>query len=176
MEQFFYWLGNIANGLSLLTLFVSVLTYVKVQREAKKLARSLQQLPPLNTLPELIEFHKGVDSSRPVALVFSLIPSLGSIRPSVQDFLQAHNCTMPIEEVEMPGLGPNNIAKFYEQVRHKKQILQAKGYTEVHLFIGGPVQAATIIGGLLSNWMPVKLYHRPPGSHTYEYWAPIMRN
>lgn len=174
MEGFFYWLGNVANGLSLLTLAVSVLTYLKVQSEARKLQRSLKAIPSSEDLPKLIEWHEGIDSPRPVALVFSLIPNLGSIRPSVEDFLVAKNWRMPIEEVALFGIGPENIAEFYEQVKYKKQELQGKGYTEVHLFIAGPVQAATIIGRFMSNWKPVKLYHKPLGGHTYEYWAPLV--
>ena len=151
MEQFLYWMGNAANLLSLLTLAVSILTYTKVKSEAKKLQRSLKNMPFTENLSELIELHEGIDSPRPVALVFSLIPNLGSIKPSVQDFLISKSWKMPIEEVELLGISPKNIPEFYEKVRQKKREIQEKGHTEVHLFIAGPIQAGTIIGNFLSK-------------------------
>jgi SMODS-associated and fused to various effectors sensor domain len=174
MEQFFFWLGNIANILSLFTLVVSVLTFLKVQQEARKLTRSLAQVPPVDNLREAIDFAETIHSPKPVALAFSLTPTVGSIKNSVQGFLVAKRWRMPIEEVEMNGLSPDNIQEFYEKVRHEKRRLDLKGYTEVHLFFSGPVQAGTLVGCLFSNWIPVKLYHKTQGG-SYEYWMPLLK-
>lgn len=175
MDSFFTWLGNIANVLSLITLLFSILTYFKVKKETRKLTESLAQVPSLKDISEHINFSANINSPRPVALAFSLTPTGSSIKPPVQNFLNAKNRKMPVEEIQMNGISIDNIQDFYKQVCGKKLELELKEYTEVHLFFNGPVQAATIVGCLFSNWMPVKLYHRPQGSSSYEYWMPLIK-
>ena len=85
------------------------------------------------------------------------------------------NWNMPVEEVEISGISPDNISEFYEKVLQKKREILEKGHTEVRLFISEPVQAATITSNFLSNWMPVKLYHKSQGGQTYEYWSPLVK-
>jgi SMODS-associated and fused to various effectors sensor domain len=175
MEKFFFWLGNIANILSLLTLVISTLTFLKVRQETRKLTQSLAQIPPVDNLDEAIQFAATINSPRPVALALSLTPTVGSIKQPVQDFLRAKRWEkMPIVEVEMHGISPENMAEFYEKVRTVKRQLDLKGCTEVHLFISGPIQAGTIVGCLFSNWKPVKLYHKAQGG-SYEYWMPLIK-
>lgn len=168
------WLGNIADSFSLVTLVVSTLTYFKVQSETKKLRQTLKKLPLVDNLDELIKFCNGINSPKPIALRFSLTPTVGSIKTPIQNFLIAQGWNMPIEEIEMNGINPQNLQDFYQEIRKKKRELEVQGFTEVHLFLSGPVQAGSIVGCLFSHWMPVKLYHLKQGG-TYEYWMPLIK-
>jgi hypothetical protein len=174
MDAFFSRLGNVADVLSLATLVFSALTFFKVQSEARKLRQSLKQIPPPDDLKQCIQLCQGINSPRPVALILSLTPHTGSIKPVVEDFLRANQWNMGIEEVNFDGISPHNLELFYQEVRNKKRELDLKAYTEIHLFLSGPVQAGTILGCLLSNWKPVKLYHKVQGG-SYEYWMPLIK-
>lgn len=84
---------------------------------------------------------------------------------------------MPVEELTMPGLNDaNDIALFIAGLRRKKQAIQDAGYTEVHLFIAGPIIAGVAVGGIFDNWKPIKLYHKASNTpaQTYEYWMPLI--
>jgi hypothetical protein len=174
MNEFFSNLGNVADILSLATLLFSALTFFKVQSETRKLRQSLKQIPPPDDLNQCIQLCRGINSPRPVALALSLTPHTGSIKASVKDFLMANQWNMNIEEVNIDGISPHNLELFYQEVRNKKRELDLNSYTEVHLFFSGPVQAGTIVGCLLSNWKPVKLYHKVQGG-SYEYWMPLIK-
>lgn len=84
---------------------------------------------------------------------------------------------MPIEELNMNGINsPKDLEAFVNALREKRRYLEAAGFTELHLFIAGPVQAGTIIGSMYRNWIPVKLYHKPSPAppQVYEYWMPLI--
>lgn len=174
MDTFLSRLGNVADVLSLATLLFSGLTFFKVQSETKKLREMLKQVPPPNDLKKSIELCRGINSPRPVALILSLTPHIGSIKSMVEDFLLANQWNMEIEEVNFDGINPENIEVFYQEIRNKKRELDEKRYTEIHLFLSGPVQAGTILGCLFCNWKPVKLYHKVQGG-SYEYWMPLIK-
>jgi hypothetical protein len=175
MENLFAWLGNIVNLITLATFGISLATYFKVQTEAQKIRNSLKNLPPVENLRQSITNSQGISTIKPVALGFSLTPTIGSIKKSIEDFLTEKKWKMPVEEVEMEGIhNEQDVQEFYEKVRLKKRELELEGYTEVHLFFSGPVQAGVIVGGLLSNWKPVKLYHKQQGGG-YVYWMPLVK-
>lgn len=174
MDAFLSRLGNVADVLSLATLLFSALTFFKVQSEARELRERLKEVPPPNDLKKSIELCRGINSPRPVALILSLTPHTGSIKPAVEDFLVANQWSMAIEEVNFDGISPDNIESFYQEIRNKKRELDLKRYTEIHLFFSGPVQAGTILGCLLCNWKPVKLYQKIQGG-SYEYWMPLIK-
>jgi hypothetical protein len=121
--------------------------------------------------------HDGIKSVAPVAFALSLTENTESIRPSVAQFLQHTNWKMDIEELNLNGLNPTtNLEHFVNALREKRRLFEAKGYTEVHVFISGPVVAGAILGSLFDNWIPVKLYHKPTPAppHLYEYWMPLL--
>jgi hypothetical protein len=109
----------------------------------------------------------------------SLTPQSGSIENAVKTFLKTQGWDMPIEEINMDGIkGREGVLNFINEVKKKKRFIEGAGYTEVHLFISGPVQAGTLLGAFLDNWLPVKLYHKPTPAppQFYEYWAPLFKN
>mgnify|MGYP000255766719 CR=1 FL=1 len=185
--EFFTILGHISNIAGLATFFVSIVIYFKVQTETKKIRKTIREkigsLPPALELDQQINYSEKINTLRPVAWAFSLTPTHGSIVNPVRGFLEMKKETtgveawgMPIKEIEMEGINtPQDIQDFYNQVRRKKRELEIDGYTEVHLFFSGPIPGASIVGCLLSNWMPVKLYHKPQGNPSYIYWMPLVK-
>jgi hypothetical protein len=126
---------------------------------------------------ELIKLHEGVKSSAPVALAISLLRDIHSIKNSVQTFLDAKGWKMPIVELTKDGINtPQDLEDFVNLLHEKKRYFEQTAYTEIHLFIAGPVQAGAIVGALYDNWIPVKLYHKPtpPPPSVYEYWMPLL--
>lgn len=120
---------------------------------------------------------EGVTTARPLALAICLLPSLRSIKGDVEGYLDGKGWAMPVEELTMPGLNDaNDIALFIAGLRRKKQAIQDAGYTEVHLFIAGPIIAGVAVGGIFDNWKPIKLYHKASNTpaQTYEYWMPLI--
>lgn len=120
---------------------------------------------------------EGITTKRPLALAICLIPSLRSIKADVETYLEGKGWTMPVEELVMPGLADiNDIARLVAGLQLKKQAIQDSGYTELHLFIAGPIIAGVAAGGILDNWKPVKLYHKASNtpSQSYEYWMPLI--
>jgi hypothetical protein len=167
--------GNVANLVTVIAAGISLLTYLKVKSEARKLRQNIKKLPPPDDLQDTIKRCQKINSAYPVALGFSLSPTVGSIKKPIQEYLRIQGWKMPVEEINMNGInGESDILEFYNQTRNIKLELESKGYTEVHLFFSGPVQAATIVGCLFSNWMPVKLYHKQQGSG-YVYWMPLIK-
>jgi hypothetical protein len=113
----------------------------------------------------------------PVAFALSLVPSSESIKRVVDQFLQFQGWEMPVEELNMNGINnAKDLEAFVNALREKRRHFEVMGCTELHLFIQGPVQAGTIIGGIFRNWIPVKLYHKPSPQppQIYEYWMPLI--
>ncbi len=124
----------------------------------------------------MIEESRGVNTPNPVALAVSLIHDTRSIRRDVELFLEKQGWQMPIEEIEMNGLnGKDDFERYVALLRETRRKLSEQGATELHLFFSGPVQAATVLGAIYRNWIPVKLYHKPRGgpAYEYEYWMPL---
>jgi hypothetical protein len=166
-------LGNLSDIIGLGTFLLSILIYLRVKSETRRIRRSLAQLSHSDDLNLLIKEGSQIKTTKPVALAFSLTPTVESLKPAVEEFLKGQELKMPIEEVNRSGLSASTIQDFYGAVKQKKLELDMKGYTEVHLFFSGPVQAGVIVGCLFSNWKPVKLYHKGPV--TYEYWMPLAK-
>jgi SMODS-associated and fused to various effectors sensor domain len=176
MVDFLAILGITSSLVSIGTFVFSILTYIRVKSNTKKLRSALAQLPALESLPQIIEHSKAINSSSPIALAFSLTPGKGSLRKQVQDFLQGSGMKMPVDEVQQDGLSPENIQEFYELVRAKKREIDAKELTEVHIFFSGPIPAAMIVGCLFTNWLPVKMYHYQQQTGSYVYWMPLIKS
>jgi len=177
MEQFWTWFGRVDNVMGVAGVLFGIATFVLVWRQERRLRSQLRDKAALGNFAELRSLHEGIQSANPVAFALSLIPTSESIRGSVQGFLRSQGWDMPIEELNLDGL--NNAAdleRFINALREKRRAFDDQGYTEIHLFIAGPVQAGTIIGSLFRNWIPVKLYHKPTPAppQIYEYWMPLL--
>ncbi len=177
MDKFWTWFGRADNIVGIGTALISLCTLWLVWRQERRLRAQVREKALLANFADLRAQHEGIKSVKPVAFALSLIPTSDSIKGSVETFLRSQGWQMPIEELNRDGL--NNAADleaFINALREMRRYLEAAGYTEIHLFIAGPVQAGAIIGAVLRNWIPVKLYHKPTPAppQVYEYWMPLL--
>jgi hypothetical protein len=177
MEYFWTWFGRADNLISVSTAVISLCTLLLVWRQERRLRSQAREKAQIANFADLRTQHEGIKSSKPVAFALSLIPTADSIKPQVETFLRVQGWKMPIEELNMDGLNsPEELEAFVNALRQKRRYFQACGFTEIHLFIAGPVQAGTIVGSMFRNWIPVKLYHKPSPAppQVYEYWIPLI--
>ncbi len=177
MEKFWTWFGRVDNVFGIIAALISAATFVLVWRQERRLRAQVREKAPLKNFTEMRSQHEGIQSTNPVAFALSLIPTSESIKGSVQTFLSSQGWDMPIEELNLDGLNnAEDLERFINALRERRRVFDDVGYTEIHLFIAGPVQAGTIIGSLLRNWIPVKLYHKPNPAppQIYEYWLPLF--
>lgn len=172
------WIGRLDNILGILTVIFSGYAAYRLWRQNQRyqtLAREIQQSIDIR---QRIQDYKGVQTAKPVALAMSLLPTLPSIKENVETYLKSNKLKMPMKEVNLPGInGADDLESLVKAVQNKKIEMQSDGCTEVHLFLAGPVAAGVIIGSLLNNWVPVKIYHKPTPSpaNVYEYWMPLLK-
>ena len=152
-------------------------SFVLLWRQNRRLRELVKLTPRVENFAELRKVHDGVKSSAPVAFALSLIPVGDSIKSQVETFLRHQGWKIPIEELNLNGINnPEDLEGFINALREKRRFFEASGFTEIHIFIAGPVQAGTIIGSIFRNWIPVKLYHKPNPAppQVYEFWAPLV--
>ena len=168
--------GNIANIVTVGTALISLLTFATVLWQTKLLRQNMKGLSSSNNLKKLIRSGKDITTDKPVALAIDLITGDNSLKISVKKFLTLEYAKRKINiaSINMQGIkDENDIEELYHKVKQTRQYLDNKGYTEVLLFVKAPVQAGTIIGSMMNNWIPVKLYHFQQGK--YEYWTPLVK-
>jgi hypothetical protein len=176
-ETFWTWFGRVDNVMGVAGAIFGMATFALVWRQERRLRSQAREKALLADFAGLRSMHEGIHSAKPVAFALSLIPTSGSIKGSVEVFLQSQDWQMPIEELNMDGINtPDHLEAFVVSLREKRRLFDAAGFTEVHLFIAGPVQAGTIIGSMFRNWIPIKLYHKPNPAppQVYEYWMPLL--
>jgi hypothetical protein len=177
MEIFWNWFGRADNLVSMATALFSGYAAYRLWQQNKRLRELAKQTPRVENFVEMRKVHDGVKSSAPVAFALSLIPTSETIKSQVETFLRHQGWKMPIEELNLNGINnPEDLEAFINSLREKRRFFEASGFTEIHLFIAGPVQAGTIIGSMFRNWIPVKLYHKrnPAPPQVYEYWMPLL--
>jgi hypothetical protein len=176
-ELFWTWFGRVDNVMGVAGAIFGIATFALVWRQERRLRSQAREKAQLANFADLRTRHEGIKSAKPVAFALSLIPASDSIKGSVEVFLRTQDWDMPIEELNMDGINsPENLEAFLNALREKRRLFDASGFTEIHLFIAGPVQAGTIIGSMFRNWIPVKLYHKPSPAppQVYEYWMPLI--
>ena len=175
--EFWQGLGNLSSILQIVTVVASVYAAVKLWQQNRRLRALAQNTPKIEGFNALISAHDGVKSVAPVALAISLTANTESIRPSVSQFMKSMNWSMDIEELNFNGIDrASNLEAYVDELRKKRRLFEAKGYTEVHVFFSGPVVAGAIFGSIFDNWIPVKMYHKPTPAppQLYEYWMPLL--
>lgn len=172
------WLGRITDVLAVLTVIFSGYAAFRLYQQNKRLRMIAQQFPTGKNFKELIAAHEGINSLRPVAVAVSLTPTSTAMKGHVTTFLRSKGWEMPIVELNMDGINDiDDMEKLLKDLIVQKREVEASGYTEVHLFIAGPMPACVQVGAVFDNWLPVKLYHKPQPAppQMYEYWMPLIK-
>lgn len=165
MEKFWTWFGRADNIVGIGTAVISLCTLWLMWRQERRLRAQAREEAQLANFADLRAQHEGIKSAKPVAFALSLIPTSESIKGSVETFLRSQGWQIPIEELNRDGL--NNAADLEAFINALR---------EMRRYLDAAVQAETIIGSVLRNWIPVKLYHKPTPAppQVYEYWMPLL--
>jgi len=177
MAHFWTWFGRVDNVLGLIIVFLSGYTALTLRRQKKRIQQLAKNAPKIENFQTRVKLLNGVQSINPIAFALSLSPDSNSIKPYVQVYLRSKELKMYIVEVTRNGLnGAEDLESFVNELTQKRREFEAAAYTEVHLFINGPVMAGVLVGAAFDNWLPVKLYHKPrtPPPEIYEYWMPLV--
>jgi SMODS-associated and fused to various effectors sensor domain len=168
-------LNNSANIFSVITFIVSVFIWIKVWQQENKLKKLIKGMGPIIDYSSFYNEFQEVKTNHPAALCISLLDNTNSIKKTVSDFLQVNNLAIDhIIEIKMDGIhNQSDIETYINELRKIRRGALAEA-SEVCLFIAGPVQAGTIAGAVLDNWVPVLLYHK--GRAGYKYWGPLLKH
>src|SRR5262245_51116020 len=159
MAEFWAILNRVSDVLGVLTALPMLIASFLFLHRARRYRQRLRAM-------------EGQTTARPMALAISLTGL--DISEQVRGFLAelgAHWSLRvycrgeAVSQDTLPGL----IQRF---VRLKND-LSLEGVTEVHLFYAGPVALGLMLGGLLHNWVPVKVYHLNSLTGQYEFWGVI---
>lgn len=159
MAAFWEMLEHIANVLGVLTavpmLAAALLFFHRARRYRQRLREMESQTTP-----------------QPVALAVSLTGL--DISEQVRAFLIRQGKHWPVRVYNRhEAVDPLTLPGVLQQLMHRKNELSLEGITEVHLFYAGPVALGIMLGGLLHNWVPVKVYHLNSLTGQYEFWGVI---
>lgn len=123
--------GNISNIFGVIGGTFAFLVWIKLRRQQKALIEAAKNTPPIPDFKEAVKYHKKVQTINPYALAISLLPTTGSIKKEVEEFLRGlgdEYAKMPVEEIDIDGIDPQkNLDDFVNQVRAKRRELDAKG-------------------------------------------------
>lgn len=177
--DYWEWIGRFDSLFGILTVLFSGYAAYRLWRQDRRYRALANEIQGSVDLRQRIQDYKGVQTKKPVALPITLLPAIPSIENNVKTYLKSNKLKMPIEnEIRIPGInGSGDLEQLVKEVQGKKIKLQGDGFTEVHLFLAGPIAAGLVIGSLLNNWIPVKVYHKPTPSpaDVYEYWMPLLK-
>jgi len=172
-------LTKLSAYLSLAAAIFSFWALLKIYIQQKKIEAITKRTIDFTDLQNFITENENINSLNPIVLCMSLLPDDRSIsiKPHVEQFIKSKfGKELNIEEINMDGIkNADDRIKLIEQLKKKRRELEAKGATEVHLFIAGPVAAGVIIGSVFKNWIPVKLYSSIDSPAFYQYWLTIPK-
>lgn len=115
---------------------------------------------------------EGQTTTTPMALAVSLTGL--DISEQVRTFLARQGKHWPVRVYRHDeAVDPVALPGIMQQLSRLKNDLSLEGVTEVHLFYAGPVALGLMLGGLLHNWAPVKVYHLNSFTGQYEFWGVI---
>jgi len=157
--EFWSVLNRISDVLGVLTALPMLAAAVLFLHRARRYRQRLQEM-------------EGQTSPRPVALAVSLTGL--DISEQVRAFLAGLGMQWPVR-VYCRGeeVSPHTLPVTMQHLARLKHELSLEGVTEVHLFYAGPVALGIMLGGLLHNWVPVKVYHLNSLTGQYEFWGVI---
>jgi hypothetical protein len=176
-----WWLGLDRLGIlfGILTTALAGYAAYSLRRQEKRYLEHIQTQTAPTDLQGIIEAQKGIHTSRPCVLALALLPGQSTILKDVKTYVKQNGWKISRNayfEITLPGLNsPAELEVYVQRLKDKRNEIEQKGYTEVHLFIAGPVMAGTIAGAILDNWKPVKLHPKNYITREYEYWMPLVK-
>jgi len=177
IDSFFDWLSMFDTLISIVAVIFSIKVWFKLRKQSKIIQEAAKQTPEIENYNGQFEYYEKLYILKPAALCISLVPTSSSIRSDVENFLidEYPQRSFDYFEINKSGINQDQIEDLINEIRPKRHQLEAGYYTEVHLFIQGPVQAAALIGAILDNWKPVKLYQMNRTTRKYEFFAPLIK-
>lgn len=159
MAQFWSILNCVSNVLGVLTAMPMLAAAVLFLHRARRYRQRLREL-------------EGQTTARPVALALSLTGL--DISEQVRGFLADLDARWPLRTYcHNEAVSCDSLPRLLQHLARLKNDLSLEGVTEVHLFYAGPVVLGLMLGGLLHNWVPVKVYHLNSFTGQYEFWGVI---
>lgn len=177
IESFFDWLSKFDTLISIVAVFFSIKVWFKLRKQSKIIQEAAKKTPQIENFSGQYAYYDKLNTLKPAALCISLVSTSNSIRGDVEYYLKNEYPQRSFDyfEINKSGINQDQVEDLINEIRQKRQELEAGYYTEVHLFIQGPVQAATLIGAILDNWKPVKLYQMNRTTRKYEFFAPLIK-
>lgn len=159
MVQFWVLLNRVSDLLGVLTAVPMLAAAVLFLHRARRYRQRLQAMEEQTT-------------SRPVALAVSLTGL--DISEQVRAFLAEQGVRCPLRSYcRSEDVSRATLPALIHRLTRLKNTLSLESVTEVHLFYAGPVALGIMLGGLLHNWVPVKVYHLNSLTGQYEFWGVI---
>lgn len=159
MEQFWALISSVADVLGILSAVPMLAAAVLFVHRARRYRQRLRTM-------------EGQTTPHPVALAVSLTGL--DISEQVRAFLVRQGKHWPVRVYRCnEAVNPATLPGVLQQLARLKNELSLGGVTEVHLFYAGPVALGLMLGGLLHNWVPVKVYHLNSLTGQYEFWGVI---
>jgi hypothetical protein len=161
VEQFWLILNCAADLLGVLTALPMLVAAALFLHRARRYRQRLREM-------------EGQTSDRPVALAVTLTGL--DISGQVRGYLARLGVSWPVRVyAEREEVGREALPTLLESFTRLKNDLSLDGVTEVHLFYAGPVAIGVMLGGLLHNWVPVRVYHLNSLTGEYEFWGIVGR-
>ncbi|MGE4095800.1 MAG: SAVED domain-containing protein [Candidatus Binatia bacterium] len=157
MEQFWTSLNRMSDVLGVLTALPMLAAAVLFAQRARRYRQRLREMA-------------GQTTAHPIALAVSLTGL--DISEQVRTFLASQGVHWPVRTYRQEeAVTPSVLPSVMHQLSRLKNDLSLESVTEVHLFYAGPVALGVMLGGLLHNWVPVKVYHLNSLTGQYEFWG-----
>lgn len=159
MAQFWAILNRVSDVLGVLTAVPMLAAALLFLHKARRYRQRLQEM-------------EGQTTAKPVALAISLTGV--DISEQVRAFLNGLGVQWPLQSYwRDEEVSEVTLPRLLQHLARRKNELSLEGVTEVHLFYAGPVALGIMLGGLLHNWVPVKVYHLNSLTGRYEFWGVI---
>ncbi len=159
MEHFWPLLSAVADIFGILSAIPMLAAAVLFAQSARRYRQRLQEMERQTT-------------PHPIALAVSLTGL--DISEQVRAFLVRQGKHWPVRVYRHDeAVDPATLPGVIQQLVRLKNELSLDGVTEVHLFYAGPVALGIMLGGMLHNWAPVKVYHLNSLTGQYEFWGVI---
>lgn len=159
MEQFWPMLNRLSDLLGVLTSLPMLAAALLFLHRARRYRQRLREMD-------------GQTTPTPMVLAISFTGL--DISEQVRTFLLSMRVQWTVRAyTRAEEISPTALPAVMQHLMQLKNELSVDGVTEVHLFYAGPVALGIMLGGLLHNWVPVKVYHLNSFTGEYEFWGVV---